>query len=181
MAKKPAHTPEKSPRQTLNPHALPERPGVYLFKDAQHKVLYVGKAINLRRRVSQYFQASQDNEKVLFFRSRITHIETIVTGSELEALVLEDSLIKQEKPPFNVALKDDKTYPFVVVTAERFPRIFLTRTTGVKGCRYYGPFTDVTTIRHLMAQLHRVFRLRTCAGDVQAYYARPCLEYQIGR
>ena len=128
--------------------SLPTGPGVYQHKDAQGKVLYVGKAKNLRSRVRQYFQKSRNLDgRIEQMLSRATDIEIIVTDSEVEALILEANLIKKVKPRYNVNLKDDKSYPYIVITNEPFPRVFITRQIRRDGSRYFGPYTDVKNVR----------------------------------
>lgn len=166
---------------------LPVRPGVYQHKDAEGTVIYVGKAKNLRSRVRSYFQESRPRDKRLqALVAKIADIELIVTDTEAEALLLENNLIKQLKPRYNVNLKDDKTYPWIVVTNERFPRVFPTRTVRRDGSQYFGPYTDVKAMHQVLEAIRSLFKLRTCtlnlapepiaAGKFQA-----CLEYHIQR
>ena len=134
---------------------LPTSPGVYLMKDDAGQVIYVGKAINLRNRVRSYFQSSRNHSpKVSRMVERIADIDYLVTGSELEALILECNLIKKHRPHYNVRLRDDKTYPFIRVTVnEPYPRIFMTRTVVRDGSRYFGPYTDVPAVRETLRML----------------------------
>ena len=127
---------------------LPNSPGVYQHKDAEGKVLYVGKAKNLRNRVRQYFQKSRGlDSRIEKMLGKATDLEVIVTDSEVEALILEANLIKKLKPRYNVNLKDDKSYPYIVITNEPFPRVFITRLVRKDGSRYFGPYTDVKNVR----------------------------------
>jgi len=165
--------------------ALPTKPGVYLFKDAQGKVIYIGKAKVLRNRVRSYFQNGRlEGPKLARLRSRIADLETIVTDSEIEALILEANLVKEYRPRYNINLKDDKSYPYIRVTNERFPRIFPTRRIVKDGSRYFGPYTDVGAMRELLKTIHRIFPLRTCNYDLteEAVAKRKyklCLDYYI--
>ena len=159
---------------------LPEAPGVYLMKNAQGKVIYVGKAVVLKNRVRQYFQSAKNHSpKVRVMVSKIADFETILTGSEVEALILECNLIKKYRPRYNISLKDDKTYPYVKVTlAEEYPRVLLTRRILKDGARYFGPYANVGAVHESLKLLRRLFPMRTCKHmDVD----RPCLEYHIKR
>lgn len=159
---------------------LPSSPGVYLMKNAQGKVIYVGKAVVLKNRVRQYFQSSRNQSpKVRAMVAKVADFETILTGSEIEALILECNLIKKYRPRYNISLKDDKTYPYVKVTlAEEYPRVLLTRRIVKDGARYFGPYTQVGAVHESLRLLRKLFPLRTCKHmDVD----RPCLEYHIKR
>ncbi len=164
---------------------LPTCPGVYLMKDDAGQVIYVGKAVNLRSRVRSYFQSSRNHSpKVQRMVEHIADIDYIVTGSELEALILECNLIKKHRPQYNVRLRDDKTYPFIRVTiAEPYPRIFLTRNPVRDGSRYFGPYTDVPAVRETLRMLKTVFPLRQCSQklDPDGPAHRPCLNFHIKR
>ncbi len=175
---------------------LPAHPGVYIMRDLEGTVIYVGKALNLRNRVRSYFRhLYQDSPedfilrnldlKTQFLAQRIDDFETIVTDTETEALVLEAILIKQFKPRFNVRLKDDKRYPYLMVTlSEPFPRIFVTRKTTVARVpdRLFGPYTDVRYVRNLLENLHKLFKIRSCRLKLpEQKLQRPCMEYSIGR
>ncbi len=164
---------------------LPTSPGVYLMKNADGEVIYVGKAINLRNRVRSYFQPSSDHSpKVAVMVEHIVDLDYIVTASELEALILECNLIKKHRPKYNVRLRDDKTYPFIkVTTGELYPRIYLTRRVMRDGSRYFGPYTDVSAARKTLRLLKRVFPMRQCSKkiDPDSPAPRPCLNYQIKR
>ncbi|MBM4188174.1 MAG: excinuclease ABC subunit UvrC [Gemmatimonadetes bacterium] len=163
---------------------LPEGPGVYLWKDTEGRVLYVGKANRLRSRVRSYLAAepSQPLKNQLLMR-QVRDLETIVLGNEAQALLLENNLIKEHQPRFNVRLKDDKSYPSIVVTVrEPFPRVLVTRRRDIAGARYFGPYTDVAAMRRMLALVRRIFTVRTCSDDLPAVRReRPCLDYHIGR
>ncbi len=165
--------------------SLPRKPGCYLFKDKNNKVIYIGKAKVLRSRVRSYFQDSRfDGAKIERLKSRIADFETIVTDSETEALILEMNLIKEYKPRYNINLKDDKSYPYIRVTKERFPRIFPTRTIVRDGSRYFGPYTDVRSMRTLLKSVKRIFPIRSCNYDLTEEVVakkkyKLCLDYYI--
>ena len=159
---------------------LPDSPGVYIMKDAQGKIIYVGKAVILKNRVRQYFQSNKNHSpKVRAMVAKIADFETILTGSEVEALILECNLIKKNRPRYNISLKDDKTYPYVKVSlAEDYPRVMITRRVLKDGSRYFGPYTNVGAVHESLKLLRRLFPMRTCKHmDVD----RPCLEYHIKR
>ena len=164
---------------------IPAASGVYQFKDADEKVLYVGKAINLRSRVRQYFQRSaQLGPRISTMVSKVRDVETIVTDSEVEALILEANLIKKLKPRYNVDLKDDKSYPYIVITNEPFPRVFVTRRIIRDGSRYFGPYTDVGTMRASLKMIHDIFKVRSCnyfidEEVIRKRKIRVCLDYHI--
>jgi excinuclease ABC subunit C len=163
---------------------LPEGPGVYLWKDAQGDVLYVGKAKRLRSRVRSYFAADYSGSpKHQLLRRLIADVETIVVASEAESLILENNLIKEYRPRFNVRLKDDKSYPSIAVTlGDPFPRVIVTRRRDIPGARYYGPYTDVGQLRRTLAIIRRLYTVRSCADDLPTDRRdRPCLDYHIGR
>lgn len=163
---------------------LPDRPGVYLMKGADGEILYVGKAKSLRSRVRSYFAArAQHSLKTREMVRRANNLETIVVGSEAEALILENNLIKEHHPRFNVSLRDDKTYPYIKVTVrEPFPRVLVTRRLVRDGARYFGPYTDVRRMRQTLELLKRVYTVRSCHYRLpDEAPARPCLDYHIGR
>lgn len=174
--------------------SLPTKPGVYQFKNAEGRVLYVGKAVNLRNRVRQYFAAGlstsggvrsrQSGSRIDVMVSKVSDIEIIVTDSEVEALILEATLIKQFKPRYNVLLKDDKSYPYIVITNEPFPRVFITRRIIRDGSRYFGPYTDVKNMRSSLKMIREIFKVRSCNFfiDDEAIRKRKikvCLDYHI--
>jgi len=163
---------------------LPTAPGVYLMRNEAGEVIYVGKAVNLRNRVRSYFQKSAAHPlKVRVMVEHIHDLEIIVTDSEVEALILENHLIKEYSPRYNVRLKDDKTYPYIKVTVqEDFPRVLMVRRRLNDGARYFGPYTDVTAVKKTLSFLRTLFPLRTCSKKiVEGQQDRPCLNYHIGR
>lgn len=162
--------------------ALPTAPGVYLMKDAAGNVLYVGKASSLRNRVRSYFQPGQRHgPRLRALVGRVAKVDTIVTASEIEALVLEANLIKEHRPRYNVRLRDDKRYPLLKLTAERFPQLVECRRPEPDGARYFGPFTDAGAMRQVGKLLRRLFQIRTCSFDLTGEpQMRPCLDHHIG-
>lgn len=163
---------------------LPTQPGVYIFKDGGGEILYIGKAKSLRARVRSYFTRGQDHSpKTRELARRIEDLETIVVGSEVEALLLEANLIKAHRPRFNIQLRDDKRYPYIKVTVqEPFPRVFVTRRLLNDGARYFGPYTDVGPMRQALALIERLYTVRSCRYDLpREAPSRPCLDYHIGR
>lgn len=159
---------------------LPTKPGVYLHKDAAGNVLYVGKAINLRNRVRSYFHTNVDSIKTQRLRRQIADIEVITTESELEALLLEMTLIKQHKPPFNVRLKDDKRYPYIKVHwADAFPKVTVTRRMVRDGSRYFGPYTSAWAVQQTLDLLRKIFPYLTCDRVITGQDERACLYYDI--
>jgi excinuclease ABC subunit C len=165
------------------PH-LPESPGVYLWKDAAGTVLYVGKAKRLRSRVRSYFASEHfESPKTRVLVRQVEDLETIVVPSEAHALILENNLIKEYRPKFNIALKDDKSYPYIKVTLnEPFPRVWVTRRLSNDGARYFGPYTDVGAMRRALNVVKRVFTVRSCNYDMpREMPERACLDHHIGR
>ena len=164
---------------------LPTRPGVYLHRDADGKVLYVGKAKSLRPRVRSYFQERRPRDgRLQALVKKIADVEVIVTDTEAEALILENNLIKRHRPRYNVNLKDDKTYPYICIKNERFPRVFPTRRVRKDGSKYFGPYTDVKNMRLALKAVRSIFKLRTCAlhlapEPIAAGKYQACLEYHI--
>jgi excinuclease ABC subunit C len=158
---------------------LPDKPGVYLMRDQAGKIIYVGKAVNLKNRVRSYFQQRGLSVKTEALVARIVSFETIVTATEMEALILECNLIKKHRPRYNISLRDDKTYPFIKVTLnEAFPRVYATRRLEKDGAKYYGPYASAGAMHETIALLKKLFPLRSCRSmDAQ----RPCLEYHIKR
>ncbi len=164
--------------------ALPDQPGVYLWKNAAGDILYVGKANSLRARVPSYFGPdAQDTPERAALVSQIAELETIVVPNEAQALLLENNLIKEHKPRFNIRLTDDKSYPRIAVTlAEPFPRVLVTRRVTLPGARYFGPYTDVATLRQTLKIIRRIFTVRSCHWDLpHVAPVRPCLDYHIER
>ena len=163
---------------------LPRRPGVYLFRDEAREILYVGKAKSLRTRVRSYFRAdAAQSVKTRELVRRVADVDTLVVGSEAEALILEANLIKEHQPRFNVQLRDDKRYPYIKVTVqEPFPRVWVTRTVRNDGARYFGPFTAVGSLRQALDVVKRLYTVRSCRYDLPRETPdRPCLDYHIGR
>ncbi|HMJ59788.1 MAG TPA: excinuclease ABC subunit UvrC [Gemmatimonadales bacterium] len=164
--------------------ALPDQPGVYLWKDAEGEILYVGKAKSLRARVPSYLSdadpATPEREALA---RQIADLETIVVPSEAQALLLENNLIKEHQPRFNIRLRDDKSYPQIAVTlGEPFPRVLVVRRVALPGARYFGPYTDVATLRQTLKIIRRIFTVRSCHWDLPTDAPdRPCLDYHIDR
>lgn len=164
---------------------LPDSPGVYQFYDKDEKLLYVGKAKNLKKRVSSYFRKTHDYGKTRVLVKKIRSIRHVVVPTETDALLLENNLIKKYQPRYNVLLKDDKTYPWICIKNERFPRIFPTRKVIRDGSEYFGPYTSMKTIRTLLDLIKGLYSLRTCNYDLSADKIssgkyRVCLEYHLG-
>ena len=164
---------------------LPAKPGVYLMHDAQDNIIYVGKAVSLRNRVRSYFRDSTvKSPKIQKMVSLIARFEYIVTDSELEALVLENNLIKEHNPKYNTMLKDDKTYPYIKVTVgEPYPRVLFSRLMKKDKSRYFGPFTSAAAVKDTIELLNKLFKLRTCSRNLprDCGLDRPCLNYHIGQ
>lgn len=161
---------------------LPTAPGVYLHKNEAGKIIYVGKAKNLKNRVRSYFQSGRGHDaKTRELVKRITDLEFIVVDNEVEALVLESNLIKKHKPRFNVLLKDDKQYPHLKMTNEPFPKVVITRKIVKDGSSYYGPFLPASLARRTLDLINRAFQLRTCDIEIDGKLPRPCLEYHLKR
>lgn len=165
--------------------SLPHQPGVYKYYDEGHELLYIGKAKDLRKRVSSYFYRSVDNRKTLILVALIRHIEFTVTDSEHDAFLLESSLIKHYQPRYNIELKDDKSFPFIVIKNERFPRVFFTRHMIRDGSEYIGPFTSVFAARELLDLIKQNIPLRNCSLNLSAQNInrgkfKVCLEYHLG-
>src|SRR5271166_2775224 len=163
--------------------ALPESPGVYLFKDAGGKVVYVGKARSLRSRVRSYFLESRwMDAKTGSLAREIADVESIVVENEREALALENNLIKQYKPKFNIMLRADKTYPYIKLTAaEKYPRVYFTRRVKKDDSVYFGPFFPASLARRILHFIHKRFLVPSCTVDLTKTHPRPCLQYYIKR
>ncbi|NWG28968.1 MAG: excinuclease ABC subunit C [Ignavibacteriaceae bacterium] len=163
---------------------LPDSPGVYQFKDDKGKVIYVGKAKNLKHRVKSYFQGNSDSAKTQAMVNKINDLDLILTDSEVEALILENNLIKENKPRYNINLKDDKSYPFITVTKELFPRVYATRRVIRDGSKYFGPYTSVKALRSSLRMINQIFKIRSCQLDItqrniERKKFKVCLDYHI--
>lgn len=170
---------------SLQLKTLPSSPGVYQYFDAKGTIIYVGKAKNLKKRVISYFTKNHNNHKTRILVKNIVSIEHIVVESEMDALLLENNLIKKHKPRYNVLLKDDKTYPWICIKKERFPRIFATRKVIKDGSEYFGPYTSMKMVRTLLDLIKGLYPLRTCNYDlsqekIEAQKYKVCLEYHLG-
>ena len=161
---------------------LPDSPGVYIHKDSLGNVIYVGKAVSLRNRVRQYFQSSRNMEpKVRSMVSQISEFEYITVDSEMEALILECNLIKKHRPKYNILLRDDKTYPYIKVTKEEWPRVVKTRVVRKDGGSYFGPYSDAGAVNRIVDLLNSSFALKRCSAVAFAPGFRPCLNYHINQ
>lgn len=162
----------------INLDEIPDQPGVYTFLDKNGKILYVGKAVSLKKRVASYFNSSEKSPKTIQMVSLAHELKFIITTNETEALLLENNIIKTEKPKYNVRLKDAKSYPYIKLTDEEFPRIMVTRDTSDKQALYFGPFVDVKGLRGVLTEILKIFPVRTCS-DSLFQKRRRCLNYQI--
>ena len=175
----------KSEELALKIKSLPAKPGIYQYFDVTGKIIYVGKAKNLKNRVSSYFNKNQDNGKTILLVKRIVDIQYIVVDTEYDALLLENNLIKKYQPKYNIQLKDDKTYPWICIKKEPFPRVFSTRRMVKDGSKYFGPYPNVKVLNTLLVLLKELFPIRNCTFDLspakiaQKKY-KVCLEYHIG-
>ena len=165
---------------------LPTRPGVYQFKNDKDKVIYVGKARNLKSRVRSYFHGSATNAKTIALVKKIKDVELVVTDSEIEALVLENNLIKELKPRYNIDLKDDKSFPFIKVTNEPYPQVYSTRQVIKDGSKYFGPYTSVKSMKSALRMINQIFKIRSCKYDINEVTIakkkyKLCLDYHINK
>ncbi len=163
---------------------LPTNPGVYQFLNTEGKIIYIGKAKNLRGRIKSYFNKNQINAKTEVLVSKISDLQLIITDSEIEALVLENNLIKEHKPKYNILLKDDKSFPYIRITNEPFPRIFSTRQIIKDGSKYFGPYTDVKSLNHSLRMIKSLFKIRNCKlkldpKSIEKNNYKTCLEFHI--
>ena len=173
------------PSLHLQLQTIPNSPGVYQYFDAKGKILYVGKAKNLKKRVASYFQKTHDSGKTRLLVSKIAEVKHIVVPTETDALLLENNLIKKYQPRYNVMLKDDKSYPWIVIKKENFPRVFSTRNVVKDGSEYFGPYTSMKTVKTLLDLIKGLYPLRTCNYDlapekIKAGKYKVCLEYHLG-
>ena len=174
-----------NPSLELQIQTLPDNPGVYQYYDKEGKILYVGKAKNLKKRVSSYFNKVHDNGKTNVLVRKIVTIKHIVVSSEQDALLLENNLIKKLQPRYNVLLRDDKTYPWICIKKEPFPRIFPTRRMIKDGSEYFGPYTSFKTVNTILDLVKELYPLRTCNFDLSPANIdkgkfKVCLEFHIG-
>lgn len=160
---------------------LTQRTGVYQMFDEKGELIYVGKAKNLKQRVSSYFRARGLNNKTLALVARIARIEVIITQSETEALILEQTLIKKHRPQYNILLKDDKSYPYIYISKHKYPLIAYRRGQKVKSGQYFGPYPNAYAVKESLSYLQRIFKLRNCEDSYFSNRSRPCLQYQIKR
>jgi excinuclease ABC subunit C len=165
--------------------SLPETPGVYQYYNKNGDLLYIGKAKNLKRRVNSYFNKTHESKRLRVLVSNIENIETINVNTEYDALLLENNLIKEHQPRYNILLKDDKTYPWICIKNERFPRVFSTRNVIKDGSEYFGPYSSIKTMRTLLDLIKELYQVRTCAFDlseknIENDKYKVCLEYHIG-
>lgn len=165
---------------------LPDLPGVYRFYNSENELIYVGKAKNIKKRVSSYFSKSVGiNRKTLRLVSEIRNIEYTVSDSEFDALLMENNFIKQNQPKYNILLKDDKTFPYICIINERFPRIFYTRKYDPAQGEYFGPYSSVSAMKNVLDLIHKLYSIRTCSlllsqSNIEQNKFKPCLEYHIG-
>ena len=172
------------PAIALQLKTLPESPGVYQYYDSDDRILYIGKAKNLKKRVASYFNKLHDQKKTMVLVKKIVRIKHIVVATETDALLLENNLIKKYQPRFNILLKDDKTYPWICIKKERFPRVFQTRKLIKDGSTYYGPYTNIKTVRTLLELIRNLYPIRTCNFDlseskINARKYKVCLEFHL--
>ena len=162
---------------------IPFNPGIYMMKDENGKIIYVGKAISLRKRVRQYFQKNNKSPRIEKMVTLIRDISYIVTNNEVEALVLECNYIKENSPKFNVMLKDDKTYPYIKINIKnKYPTIFVTRTKKDDKALYFGPYTNVGAMREALDTIKEIFPIKRCKYNLEKKkLTSPCLYYHIGR
>src|SRR5690242_12816639 len=175
--------PERAPGFAQRLAALPGTPGVYIMRNRAEEIIYIGKAVSLRNRVRTYFRSLKGQvPKVWRMVENVYDFEYILTGTELEALVLENQLIKKHKPRYNIRLKDDKTYPYIKVTTnEEWPQVLPTRNLQHDGNRYFGPYPGMTTVNETIELLDKLFPFRTCDKEITGRDSRPCMQYFLHR
>lgn len=159
---------------------IPDKPGVYLYKDSKNRIVYVGKALSLRKRITSYFDSSHKSIKTHHMLQSARNLDYIITANEVEALLLEANLIKTEKPKYNILLKDSKGYPYIKITKEIFPRVMFTRDTSDDNAEYFGPFVDANNLRGILKSILKVFPLRSCSNS-RFKQGKTCINYQIKR
>ena len=164
---------------------IPSQPGIYKYFGVSGDLLYVGKAKHLKKRISSYFNKQQDNKKTIELVGKIHQIEFTIVDTEEDAFLLENNLIKQYQPKYNISLKDDKTYPQVVIKKERFPRVFISRRKFNDGAEYFGPYTSTESVNEILAFIKKQFPFRTCKlnlsqENISKKKFKVCLEYHIG-
>ncbi len=160
----------------------PRKPGVYIYKNSEEEIIYIGKANNLFKRTNSYFQKEHDDPKTRKLVKKIATVDFLVTDNEVEALILELNLIKKHRPIYNIDYKDDKSYPYIAITLQdEFPRVFVTRDSHKKGIKYFGPYVNATALRHTIDTLRSIFELRTCKGSKPGRKGQkpPCLNFHI--
>ena len=166
--------------------SFPKNPGVYFFKNKKNKIIYIGKAKNLRSRVRSYFNKNHLDDKSRIMVSGATSIEYLLVNDEVEAIITEANMIKEYKPKYNISLKDDKTFPYIVITNEPYPKVEIIRKKNLHkdGNIYFGPYTDVNYLREVVKVLHRIFPIRTCSfyidkDSIRNKKVKVCLDYHI--
>jgi excinuclease ABC subunit C len=168
------------PRVAERIRELPDRPGIYIFKDAEGTPLYVGKAISLRKRAANYLPGDHD-ARLLAMLEEARDVESVETDTEAEALLLENNWIKQRQPRFNIRLRDDKTYPYLKLTADEYPRLAFTRRIEEDGADYYGPYLPAGLARKATKLVQKLFQVRVCDLEIDGKLPRPCLYYDMNR
>ena len=161
---------------------ITSKPGIYKMLDCDKKILYIGKALNLKKRISSYFSKSINSIKTNKLVEKINDIQTIITENEQEALILENTLIKKFKPKYNILLRDDKSYPFIYIdTSHKYPSIKFYRGSKNKPGIFFGPYTQVNRVRHMLNLIQKIFKIRSCDNTYFSNRKKPCLQYQINR